>query len=163
MPNFPGRTSRFSTPSLARKPKDTCRICLSADTERWALEQLWAVYCTRELPVRTPFRGDTYPVFPLVPSGMQAPAAGCERHTALGLQTGESCQCTRGEKLCLHRSPGGCAERQHQSLWLQTGGSTHRSVVMMSASRRRTAAPLGRITESNKARAHWIDLIRDAR
>ena len=41
--------------------------------------------------------------------------------------------------------------------------ATHRSVVMMSASRRRTAALLGRITESNKARAHWIDLIRDAR
>ena len=58
---FPAGHPVPSTLSLARKPKDTCRTCLSADTERWTLERLWAVYCTRELPVRTPFRGRHLP------------------------------------------------------------------------------------------------------
>ena len=38
--------------------------------------------------------------------GCRRPAAGCGGHTALGPQTGESRQCTRGAERCLQRSSG---------------------------------------------------------
>ncbi len=100
--------------------------------------------------------------------GCRRPAAGCGRHTALGPQTGErelsmheGREAMPSQKLgAVGRDAAPVAVAADRRVYAPQRGNDGSA---MSASSRRTAAPLGRITESNKARAHWIDLIRDAR